>query len=101
MGWVADTPIAMIRASQAMLPRLRARESLLAATRVGVGSHRLDLSAAKGILKDWQRLADPQVEGAGQIPVPSPAGLALFGIGARKVTVIGPRPKVGKGRKRG
>lgn len=101
MAWLATMPIAVVRAYQAMLPRLEAQESLTAAQRTSVGTGRYKPEEAQRLIRAWQRrsvsetstpaaaLADPAAQGS---------GLGRMGIAAHRVTVTGPRPKVGKGR---
>lgn len=55
-------PLPLLRAYAAALPRLQAEESLLAMTRITLGSGTAEKNAARRIRAQWERQAD-----AGQV----------------------------------
>lgn len=87
MGWLRDTPIAVVKAHAAMLGRLQASEALLAVQAVALGTQRkLKPSSLTAIIERLKRAADG---GQRQRAVPvTPWGLAALGIGIG-VTVVG------------
>lgn len=76
------TPIAVIRSSAAMMPRLEAEESLLAAQRASVGSGTLKADDAKAIVRRWTEAARPDR----RPQAADPGALAAIGIGVQAVT---------------
>lgn len=85
MHWLAEIPQAVVNAHVAMLPRLDAEESLLAAMRVGVGSGSLKKDAAQSIQREWSRRANrtPRLSPFSTLPPPHKVGAKGFGV--RKV----------------
>lgn len=73
----------LVRACSAMLPRLQAEESMLAMTRVAMGTASVEKEARRSILHDWQEAATP---GRTVTRVtPSPDQLRGIGIGVHAV----------------
>lgn len=58
MTWLAETPMAVVRACVSQMSKLRARDSIRAATRVAMGSGSLKKQDAKQISREWNQAAD-------------------------------------------
>jgi hypothetical protein len=77
------TPLAIVRASAHMMPRLEAAESLLAANRTALGTRSLAPDDARALAARWERQTAPAPSvptetAARQQPRPLPAlGLGL------------------------
>ena len=83
MHWASAVPLAVLTASLAALPRLEAEESILAMTRVAMGTGSFKEETSRQIRKDWVRTAEgPQpIEKA----VAAPRALPGMGFGSRRV----------------
>lgn len=79
------TPIALVNACIAMLPRLEAEESIVTSNRIAHGSGRLERGQALRLAREWSRAADEGRPGARPVPV-TPDILEAAGIGVRVVT---------------
>jgi hypothetical protein len=67
----------------AMLPRLRAEESMLAAERIAVGTGSLKSSVARSIRRGWERQRTGEGAEAARAARATPAALGAIGIGYR------------------
>jgi hypothetical protein len=88
-------PTPILNAYAAQLPRLSAEESLLAATRVAVGSGSLKKGEGQRIQHQWSKAAEqgaPVVRSTG--PAQYAAHMAGLGIGVKKVKKVTPAPEV-------
>jgi hypothetical protein len=77
MTWWTGVPRRVLRIFAAMIPRLTAEESLLAAERIAVGVGRLPRHDARALVSRWQRAARAGRERAQPI---TPVLLAASGI---------------------
>lgn len=79
-------PLALLRASMHMLPRLEAEESILAANRVAMGSGAMKPEDAQRVARGWERQAGASlIQPAGS----PPRALPHMGLGARPVVSHG------------
>ena len=68
--WLAVTPLALVRAHVAMLPRLRAEESMRLAEATAVGAGTLTREASRDIVRQWEREASDDPSPVGRIGGP-------------------------------
>lgn len=78
-------PIPLLRAHLAMLPRLEAEESLVAAERLAVGTASLKADARRRVIDDWAKVARPVAVQRPTDPAARRALAAAAGIGMRVV----------------
>lgn len=77
--WLTRVPFALVRACVAMLPRLKAEESLRATREIAVGSGSLERHDSRRIVDGWVKDANRVPTGPKQRPTPEM--LAAMGIG--------------------
>lgn len=95
MGWLRDTPMAVVKACAAMLGQLQAQEALAAINVTAVGTQRkLTGLSIKSIADGLRRGAQGGVRQRG-VPL-SPWGLAAMGVGIG-VTIVPPSSGVSNG----
>jgi hypothetical protein len=82
MTWLERTPVAVLDALVAMMPRLEGNEARTASTVVGVGHSYRPGSWAKRQLTDWNRTAD-----GGRSARKAPPATDLAGIGIKLTEV--------------
>jgi hypothetical protein len=77
-----ETPLAIVRASSRMLPRLEAEESLLATQRTAVGTGSLSKDDRQAVVRRWARQVD--IPATQAVRTKDPGALAAMGIGLRQ-----------------
>jgi hypothetical protein len=82
MAWLERTPVAVLDALAAMMPRIEAHEAQTAATVVGVGHSYRPGSWAKRQLSEWSRTA-----GGGRSARKAPPAGDLAGVGIKLTEV--------------
>lgn len=60
MHWFTRVPLGLLNAYMKQLPRLQAEESILAATRIAVGSGKTDQGSA--MVRQWNAVITPETE---------------------------------------
>ncbi|MDP3720764.1 MAG: hypothetical protein Q8T13_23630 [Acidobacteriota bacterium] len=83
-AWLFRVPIGVIRAYVGMLPKLRARDSLLEVQRLGVGTGSFKKDDQKSIQRDWREAADLRSAGKSNRVVATPEQLGSMGIAMRR-----------------
>lgn len=78
-----ETPVAIVHASAALLPRLTAEESFLVSTRVAIGTGSLAEDDARGVTAEWRRHVEQARKGV--VRRPSAADLSAIGVGVTEV----------------
>lgn len=81
MTWLAETPVSVVQACMAMLPRLEAQESLQAANRYKVGSGKLPKEQHDALAREWEQ----QAHAGRPKPKADPSVLAAHGFAIRRV----------------
>lgn len=92
MTWLAETPVAVLNACLAEIPRLRATEALEQASVVAVGSGSLKKDASQATLRAWRHLAGLDRRPASTSTRQARPNLAGLGLGLRKVPRRKPVP---------